>query len=76
MSPLEALSLVLSPSQLGAQVWEAGHSLTGLPWWASIPLTTLAMRTALAPLSAKARAASANWILLDAAIKQVSHVWL
>lgn len=68
----EALALVLSPSQLGAAAWESGHALTGLPWWASIPATTFAVRGLLLPLSAKAKAASTNVVLLNAAFTQVN----
>ena len=31
------------------------HSSSGLPWWASIPIATLAIRTALLPLSLRAK---------------------
>lgn len=55
------------------RVWEAGHSLTHLPWWASIPMTTLAVRAVLLPLSVKAKAASVNVVLLNAAFTQVSR---
>lgn len=60
----EQLALLFSPTQLGVQLLEAVHSSTGLPWWASIPATALALRTLLAPLSLKAKAASANIVLL------------
>lgn len=43
------------------------HSMTGLPWWASIPLTTLALRTALLPLTLKAKSAGLNFILAQQA---------
>ncbi|KAJ9526321.1 hypothetical protein QJQ45_009772 [Haematococcus lacustris] len=57
---LDALTMMLSPSQLGAQLWESGHALTGLPWWASIPLTTLGVRALLLPMSLKAHSAAGN----------------
>jgi len=63
-----AFSLVLD--SLGARVWEAGHSMTYLPWWASIPATTLAVKGLLLPLSIKARAASLNVVLLNSAFTQ------
>lgn len=73
LSTGEALSLVLSPSHLGAQLFEAAHTATGLPWWASIPITALGVRTALLPFSIKARGASTNLLLLNAAFAQVPH---
>jgi len=57
------------------RVWEAGHSLTGLPWWASIPATTVAARGLLLPLSVKAKAASLNVVLLNSAFTQVQWGW-
>lgn len=68
--PAEDLLMLLSPWQAGAQALEAVHSASGLPWWASIPLTALAIRAALLPLSLKARAASAGLPLLDTALEQ------
>ncbi|KAF5842472.1 hypothetical protein DUNSADRAFT_7082 [Dunaliella salina] len=65
-----AFSLVFD--SLGARVWEAGHSLTNLPWWASIPATALAVKGLLLPLSIKARAASINVVLLNSAFTQAS----
>ncbi len=41
----------LDPFHLGYQLLDAVHSSTGLPWWASIPLTSLAIRACLLPLS-------------------------
>jgi len=35
----------------GAATLDGVHSLTGLPWWASIPLTSLTLKVALLPLS-------------------------
>ncbi|KXZ57013.1 hypothetical protein GPECTOR_1g915 [Gonium pectorale] len=64
----DSLALVLSPTQLGAQLWEGAHSASGLPWWAAIPAATLAVRGALLPLSLKAYAASANVTLLHRAV--------
>jgi hypothetical protein len=48
-------------------VWEVAHEATGLPWWASIPLTTLALRGLLLPLTLKARAATVNFALMQQA---------
>ncbi len=68
-SPLEdALLELFSPTQLGVQFWEAAHASSGLPWWAAIPAATLALRTALLPLSLQAYAASANILLLHRSI--------
>lgn len=55
---------MLSPTQIGVQLWEGSHAASGLPWWAAIPATTLAVRAALLPLSLRAYAASANVALL------------
>ena len=52
-------------------MWELGHSLSGLPWWASIPLTSVAVQSLLLPLSVKGRAATTNVVLLNTSIKQV-----
>lgn len=68
-SPLEnPLALVLSPTQLGVQLWESAHAAAGLPWWLAIPVTTLAVRAALLPLSLRAYAASSNVALLHQAV--------
>lgn len=72
-SGLDILAAMLSPTLLGAQVWEVGHSLTGLPWWGSILATTFAARTLLLPLSLKGRSASSNLLLLDTALAQVGR---
>lgn len=53
------------------QVLEATHTLTGLPWWASITATCLAGRAVLLPLSLKARQASVNVQLLDVSFSKV-----
>lgn len=63
--PLESSWQFLNPVVLGSSVWEVVHSSTGLPWWASIPLTTIAFRTALLPLTFKAKSAALNWVLLQ-----------
>ncbi|GIL86695.1 hypothetical protein Vretifemale_14945 [Volvox reticuliferus] len=63
----DSLALVLSPTQLGVQVWESAHAASGLPWWAAIPVCTLAVRGALFPLSLRAYGASANIALLQRA---------
>lgn len=65
-SPMEpALSELLNPVLLSSGLWEWVHSATGLPWWASIPLTTLGLRAALLPLTLKAKSAALNWVLLQ-----------
>ncbi|GIL51735.1 hypothetical protein Vafri_7664 [Volvox africanus] len=63
----ESLALVLSPTQLGVQLWESAHAVSGLPWWAAIPACTLAIRCTLLPLSLRAYAASSNIALLQRA---------
>ncbi|GLI69238.1 hypothetical protein VaNZ11_013813 [Volvox africanus] len=63
----ESLALVLSPTQLGVQLWESAHAVSGLPWWAAIPACTLAIRCTLLPLNLRAYAASANIALLQRA---------
>lgn len=69
-SSLEPLLFILSPSQLGVQAFHSLYTLTSLPWWASIPLTTLAARVALAPLSIRAKAASAHFPLMQTALSK------
>jgi hypothetical protein len=73
-SSLETLLMIFSPSQLGAQLLNQVHSVTGLPWWASIPLATLTIRTALLPLSVKAKASSANLILINQALTKARKI--
>ncbi len=63
--------MVFSPAQLGAASLEVVHSSTGLPWWVSIPVTAVAARGLLLPLSLKARQASGNVLLLNKAFSQV-----
>ena len=70
-SSTDALGMLFSPTLLGAQLWNAGHTLTALPWWASIPLTTFAVRAVLLPLTFKARGASCKMELLNTAVSQV-----
>ena len=65
--PLEAGAQPLNPIVLATQVWEGFHSATGLPWWASIPITTLTLRTLMLPLTLKAKAAALNFVLLQQA---------
>jgi len=64
-----------NPIVLGTSVWEVMHSVTGLPWWASIPLTTLALRTALLPLTLKARGATINFALMRQATATSHALW-
>jgi len=72
----EQLMLFFSPSQLGVQLLETVHTSSGLPWWASIPLTAAVLKTALLPLSAKARASGANLALIQEAVDQSKLVTL
>ncbi len=58
---------LLNPVVLGTQAWELFHATTGLPWWASIPATTLALRALLLPLTLKAKAATVNFALMQQA---------
>ncbi|MEW5317121.1 MAG: hypothetical protein WDW38_008448 [Sanguina aurantia] len=69
-SSSEQLAMFFSPTQLGVQFWEGVHTASGLPWWASIPLATVALRVALFPLSLKARAASTHAELLHQSVQQ------
>ncbi len=62
--------MFMSPSQLSTQLLNQVHATTGLPWWASIPLTVLAARTALLPLSAKAKSSSACFLLIGDALSK------
>ncbi|KAG2442265.1 hypothetical protein HXX76_002352 [Chlamydomonas incerta] len=59
--------MILSPTQLGVQLWEVAHASTGLPWWAAIPVATVGFRTVLMPLSLRAYAASSYLALLHRA---------
>jgi hypothetical protein len=72
--PLEPLAQLLNPFVLGSSIWELGHSMTGLPWWASIPATTLAMRFALLPLTLKAKSAALNWVLLQNSFQTANNL--
>jgi hypothetical protein len=48
----------------GCSALDAVHALTGLPWWAAIPLTTWGLKTALMPLSVRqARIVRSNMAL-------------
>jgi hypothetical protein len=60
---------MLDPVIFGTSIWETFHSLTGLPWWASIPLATATIRALLLPLSLKAKAATVNFSLMQQASK-------
>ncbi|KAG2498063.1 hypothetical protein HYH03_003824 [Edaphochlamys debaryana] len=64
----DSFALFFSPTQLGVQLWEGVHTATGLPWWASIPAATVAVRGLLLPLSLKAYAASSQIALLHRAV--------
>lgn len=76
-SPLEAIGMILpNPGQLASQILETTHAVSGLPWWASIPVVALAARAALLPLTIKAKAASANLPLLQNAFTQANGLGL
>lgn len=48
----------------GAAVLDALHSLSGLPWWAVIPMTAVGIKTVLLPLSLKqAKIVRTNMVL-------------
>lgn len=73
-SSYEQLAMFFSPTQLGVQLLEAVHGSTGFPWWASIPATAFAVRALLSPLSLKAKAASANIVLLHHSFNQAKLI--
>lgn len=66
-APAEPLMMMLNPLVVATQAWEAMHAATGLPWWASIPITTLALRGLLMPLTIKAKGATVNFALMQQA---------
>ncbi|KAF6251226.1 hypothetical protein COO60DRAFT_657511 [Scenedesmus sp. NREL 46B-D3] len=72
--PLEPMAQLLNPFVLGSSIWELGHSMTGLPWWASIPATTLAMRFLLLPFTLKAKSAALNWVLLQNSFQTANNL--
>jgi hypothetical protein len=57
----------LNPVTLATQLWEVSHTLTGLPWWLTIPCTALTLRAALLPLTVKAKGAAVNFLLMNQA---------
>lgn len=57
----------VNPVTLATQLWEYSHTLTGLPWWVTIPTTALALRTVLLPLTVKAKGAAVNFSLMSKA---------
>lgn len=63
------------PITFGTSLWELAHGATGLPWWATIPAATLALRAALLPLTLKARAATLNFALLREADATSRALW-
>lgn len=65
---------MFNPVVMGCSVWEMVHSTTGLPWWASIPLTTLALRTTLLPLTVKAKSAGLNFVLAQQATQTATNL--
>ncbi|OSX68432.1 hypothetical protein BU14_2814s0001, partial [Porphyra umbilicalis] len=50
---------------------EAAHTMTGLPWWATIALTTLAVRGALLPISLRVNRRAHRARLLQPRIKEL-----
>jgi hypothetical protein len=72
--PLEPLSQLMNPVVLSSSVWELMHSATGLPWWASIPVTTLALRTVCLPFTLKAKSAALNFVLAQKASETASRL--
>jgi hypothetical protein len=72
--PVEPIWQLLSPAVLGCSVWEMVHSASGLPWWASIPLTTLGLRTLLLPLTLKAKSAGLNFVLAQHATQTATNL--
>lgn len=64
--------LLASPLMAATQTWEIAHQATGLPWWATIPLTTVAVRSMLLPMTIRAKAASVNFLLYAAALRRAS----
>jgi hypothetical protein len=58
----------------GCGTWESMHSMTGLPWWATIPLTTFAMRSCLLPLTLKAKSAGLNFVLAQQATQTATNL--
>jgi hypothetical protein len=50
------------------------HSMTGLPWWATIPLTTFALRSSLLYLTLKAKSAGLNFVLAQQATQTATNL--
>lgn len=50
---------------------ETAHTMTGLPWWATIALTTLAVRTLLLPVSLRVNRRAHRARLLQPRIKEL-----
>jgi hypothetical protein len=72
--PLEPMWQLIHPVVLGCSFWESIHSLTGLPWWASIPVATLGLRTALLPFTIKAKSAGLNFVLAQQATQTATNL--
>lgn len=70
LCPSVVESIAVTPVILGSQLWELSHLTLGLPWWATIPATTWALRTVMLPLTLKAKGASANLALMQHAFSQ------
>lgn len=70
----EFLSPLFPPIGCAKTVLETVHSLTGLPWWASIALTTITLRTLVTlPLMIFSLNVTAKIELLQPEIKQLSQ---
>lgn len=41
------------PVQAAIRAFDAVHDLSGMPWWATLPLSAIAIRTACLPLTMK-----------------------
>ena len=69
----EKSKVVINVFGSAANVLEWVHTSTGLPWWASIPLTTVSLRLLLLPLSLRqAKIVRTNYAIYKARVR-VSH---
>lgn len=63
-----------SPVAAVADALQGLHTMTGLPWWATLPLAAVSVRVALSPLAlASARSAAASGPLLREARKMAAE---
>ncbi|KAI9098275.1 60Kd inner membrane protein-domain-containing protein [Phlyctochytrium arcticum] len=60
-----------TPAGLAQSLLEAVYVTTGLPWWATIMVTTVLIRTALLPLTLKAQRAAAKLSNISPKIKPI-----